>query len=169
MEKTLISPDFNLQIAFTSVAFWGIIFAGFVVYIIWGLIFDHVMKEYENIDKIKAFIRKLKEEKQYYLEKKKELTTVINQLKEEITEIKEKIKRLNSKIEGFIFPNRKYLHYHAEYVKGWYIAISEAIALPRPQKEELIEKCNKVAAEHLEKHQITNEDSEGVVYNIVNL
>ena len=55
-EKTLNSPPFDLPIAFRKVEFWGIIFAGFVVYIIWGLVFDFIMKEYENFDKIKCFI-----------------------------------------------------------------------------------------------------------------
>jgi hypothetical protein len=53
-DKTLTSPPFDLKIAFSSVEFWGIIFAGFVVYIIWGLIFDFTMKEYDNIDKIES-------------------------------------------------------------------------------------------------------------------
>ena len=59
--KTPDSPEFDLSIAINKVEFWGIIFAGFVVYIIWGLVFDFIMKEYDNIDKIKAFIRAKRE------------------------------------------------------------------------------------------------------------
>src|SRR5690606_33215386 len=57
IQKTPDSPPFDLKIAFSSVEFWGIIFAGFIVYIIWGLVFDFIMKEYDNFDKIKSFIR----------------------------------------------------------------------------------------------------------------
>ncbi|MDC8105918.1 beta-carotene 15,15'-monooxygenase [Chryseobacterium sp. B21-037] len=53
LNKTFNSTDFNLKIAFTKIQFWGIIFAGFIVYIIWGLVFDFVMKEHKEKDKIK--------------------------------------------------------------------------------------------------------------------
>ena len=52
IEKTPDSPVFNIEVAFSKAEFWGIIFAGFVVYIIWGLVFDFIMKEYDNFDKI---------------------------------------------------------------------------------------------------------------------
>lgn len=54
--RTLNSPDFNIEYAFQSVAFWGIIFAGFVVYIIWGLVFDFIMKEYDNLEDRKSVV-----------------------------------------------------------------------------------------------------------------
>jgi uncharacterized membrane protein len=53
LNKTFDSPPFDLSIAFTKNQFWGIIFAGFVVYIIWGLVFDFIMKEHKEKDKIK--------------------------------------------------------------------------------------------------------------------
>lgn len=49
----VLGENFSPSMAANSVNFWGIIFAGFVVYIIWGLVFDFVMKEHENVDKIK--------------------------------------------------------------------------------------------------------------------
>lgn len=81
LTKTLSDPAFDLKIAFTKVEFWGIIFAGFVVYIIWGLVFDFVMKEHDNIDKIKLFVSKLKEDKQNLLNRKSEIMALINELK----------------------------------------------------------------------------------------
>ena len=42
--KTITSEPYDLKIAVTEAEFWMIIFAGFVVYIIWGLVFDFVMK-----------------------------------------------------------------------------------------------------------------------------
>jgi len=53
VEKTFDSLPFDLKIAFTKNQFWEIIFAGFIVYIIWGLVFDFVMKEHREKDKIK--------------------------------------------------------------------------------------------------------------------
>lgn len=154
IEKTLSSEPFNLQIALTSVEFWGIIFAGFVVYIIWGLVFDFVMKEHDNIDKIKVFINKLKDEKVNLINQKNDLLTQIEIVKQEISAINGQINQLQSKIDGFIFPVRKYLLYHAEYVKGWFMAIAAEIALPADKQEKLLIECKKVSSDHLEKHQI---------------
>ncbi len=164
-DRVLTSEPFNLQIAFTKIEFWGIIFAGFVVYIIWGLVFDFVMKEYESIDKIRAFINKLKDEKVNLQNRKIEITNSLNKLIQEITAISSKISELQSRIDGFIFPNRKYLLYHSEYVKGWYMAISAEIALPHEKKDSLINECEKVSNEHLLKHQVSNHDFENIIYN----
>ena len=164
-DKTLTSEPFNLRIAFTQVEFWGIIFAGFVVYIIWGFVFDFIMKEYDNIDKIKGFIKKLKDDKENLSNLKKDVSESINNSVHEITRIKSEISELQSKIDGFIFPNRKYLLYHSEYVKGWYMAISAEIALPHEGKNTLINDCELIAEEHLKQHQVNNENFESIIYN----
>jgi hypothetical protein len=164
-DKTLTSPQFDLQTAVSSVEFWGIIFAGFVVYIIWGLVFDFIMKEHDNIDKIKVFINKLKGDKSNLLAQKGEVSQSILELKEEITEIKGKISELQSKIDGFIFPNRKYLYYHSEYVKGWYMGISHELALTHEKQDFILKDCENIVIEHLNKHNISDENNENIIYN----
>jgi hypothetical protein len=55
-------PDYKLVDAFSDVNFYLIIFAGFIVYLIWGFVFDFVMEAYENQDKINILIKSKKEE-----------------------------------------------------------------------------------------------------------
>lgn len=55
-------PAYSVALAFQSVNFWLIIFAGFIVYIIWGLVFDFVMEAYAKLDKVGNFIRSKQEE-----------------------------------------------------------------------------------------------------------
>ena len=45
LNKRFEDPEFSLGYAIQDPSFWVIIFAGFVSYIIWGLVFDFVMKE----------------------------------------------------------------------------------------------------------------------------
>jgi hypothetical protein len=163
--KTLSSPPYNLKIAFQQAEFWMIIFAGFVVYIIWGLVFDFVMKEHENVDKIKVFIRAKKEELKHLFLKKTELNENIHKVKQEITSIKGTIDELQSKIDGFIYPVKEYLHYHYQYKEGWYTAISSELALPHKKKQELLADCEKVAHTHLEQHQLRSQDYQHMVYS----
>ncbi|WP_425658952.1 ABC transporter permease [Tenacibaculum ascidiaceicola] len=161
--KTPDSPEFDLSIAFSKVEFWGIIFAGFVVYIIWGLVFDFIMKEYENIDKIKAFIRSKRETIVNLQKSIDEAIEKLNAVKEEISGIEARIANLQRTIDGFVFPNKRYLTYHAEYVKGWYLAITDNF-LDLKRRDELLSKCDEVEKEHLSKYDLTDENTEGIIY-----
>ncbi|MDP2541755.1 ABC transporter permease [Tenacibaculum discolor] len=161
--KTPDSPEFDLSIAFSKVEFWGIIFAGFVVYIIWGLVFDFIMKEYENIDKIKAFIRSKRETIVNLQKSIAEAIEKLNGVKEEISGIEARIANLQRTIDGFVFPNKRYLTYHAEYVKGWYLAITDNF-LDLKRRDELLSKCDEVEKEHLSKYDLTDENTEGIIY-----
>jgi len=157
--ERVLGEIFSPSIAIKSVNFWGIIFAGFVVYIIWGLVFDFVMKEHENVDKIRAFIRNKKEEINNEIVKKNELSPKIDSLKHEITSINGKISELQSKIDGFIFPVKEYLHYHYQYKLGWYQAINATLALPVKEKDDLRNRCEEVSENHLKQLNLENEMS----------
>ncbi|MDD4111376.1 MAG: hypothetical protein PHS54_07575 [Clostridia bacterium] len=56
-------PEYNLSFAFHSINFWLIIFAGFVVYIIWGFVFDYFMESYAKLDRIAVLTKNQNEEK----------------------------------------------------------------------------------------------------------
>ncbi|MCV9930433.1 ABC transporter permease [Flavobacterium sp. LS1R49] len=163
--KTTDSSPYNLNIALGEAEFWMIIFAGFVVYIIWGLVFDFVMKEFENIDKIRAFIRG-KKEKLIDLEKLKvDYINKVNDFKQQIVTITGKISELQSKIDGFVFPVKEYLHYHHQYKEGWFQAINTEIALPHKEKTELLESCELYSVEYLSKLNLTDPDFQHLVYS----
>src|SRR5690606_21834691 len=161
----VLGQEFSPALALESVNFWGIIFAGFVVYIIWGLVFDFVMKEHENVDKIKGFIRGKKKEIKNALLKKVGLKTKIEEIKLEVTSINGKISELQSKIDGFVFPVKEYLHYHYQYKEGWYQAINERLALPSNTKDALRMSCEDVSKTHLAELSLTAEmDHQNVIF-----
>lgn len=162
--ERVLGESFSPSIAIKSVNFWGIIFAGFVVYIIWGLVFDFVMKEHENVDKIKSFIRNKKEEIKNTQTKKSELLTKIESLKHEITSINGRISELQSKIDGFVFPVKEYLHYHYQYKEGWYQAINAELALPNKEKNELRNRCEDVSLKHLKELNLEDMDYQHLVF-----
>ncbi len=167
IQKTPDSPIFDLKIAFSSAEFWGIIFAGFIVYIIWGLVFDFIMKEYDNFDKIKSFIKSKTEDIKNYEINISKLLQKTNPIKEEISGIEGKINDLQRTIDGFVFSNKHYLTFHTEYVKGWFLAVADNFdSLKR--REEILSKCQEEELKHLQKHSIDNEDYEGRLYKLVN-
>lgn len=165
--KTLESKPYDLNIALSEAEFWMIIFAGFVVYIIWGLVFDFVMKEHEKLDRIKVFVRAKKEEI-VNIEKLLEKTLAkIKEFKEKIFSEEGKINVLQSKIDGFVFPVKEYLLYHSQYKEGWFQAIGTEIALAKNQKEELLQECENTAIEHLKTLNLIDPDFQHLVYSKV--
>jgi hypothetical protein len=162
--RTPSSPDFDLSIAVRESEFWVIIFAGFIVYIIWGLVFDFVMKEHESLDKINVFINAKKKEIANIKTQLKELVLKSENLKGKISEAEGKISEFQSKIDGFIFPVKKYLYYHHQYVEGWFQAIGTEIALPKKQKDELLESCQNVCNDHLAKLNLNEDSNQNTIY-----
>lgn len=166
--KTTESSPYNLNIALGEPEFWMIIFAGFVVYIIWGLVFDFVMKEFENIDKIRAFIRGRKENLLNLEKLKSDYVNKINDFKQQIVIVNGKISELQAKIDGFVFPVKEYLHYHHQYKEGWFQAIGTELALPYKEKEELLQNCELYSVEHLSKLNLIDPDFQHLVYSKIN-
>lgn len=163
--KTLNSDPYNLQIALGEAEFWMIIFAGFVVYIIWGLVFDFVMKEHEKLDKIHTFIRAQNEEIKNIEKQLVKVSEKVTELKSKIIEQNGIIKVLQAKIDGFIFPVKEYLNYHHQYLEGWFQAIGTEIALAINRKEELLNDCEKVAHEHLSELDLIGTDHQNLIYS----
>lgn len=163
--RTLNSPDYNLEVALGEAEFWMIIFAGFVVYIIWGLVFDFIMKEHENLDKIKVFISNKKDQIKNLERIKEDIISKKDEFKNKITEIQGSISEIQSKINGFIFPIKEYLLYHNQYKEGWFQAINTEIALPTKEKEDLLHACDQMAQSHLKEMNLAEQDFQHLVYS----
>ncbi|MEX2363782.1 MAG: hypothetical protein WD597_09165, partial [Balneolaceae bacterium] len=54
--------NYSIAAASQSVSFWLIIFAGFVAYLIWGLVFSFVMEAYEKLDLVHSAVKIKKDE-----------------------------------------------------------------------------------------------------------
>ncbi len=170
LNKTFDSPPFDLSIAFTKNQFWGIIFAGFVVYIIWGLVFDFIMKEHKEKDKIKN--EQMKKQKDITVHQERitafekqleEIKNSIASIKELVIKAKGRIEELQNIIDGVIIPTKEYKSYASEYVQGWITFVNEKLAVSHPVKQEMIEECKNQYNYNLNKVG-ANSDSQNSVY-----
>ena len=112
-------PEFNLNYAFHSVNFWLIIFAGFVVYIIWGFVFDFTIEAYDKIDVIKQEIKAREREIGYIKEDLDINKSKVGKLYDEISLIKKTIKDLEGKINGVIIDTTEFDKILHEFLGGW--------------------------------------------------
>lgn len=56
------APNYTMSMAFESPNFWIIIFAGFIAYVIWGLLFDFTMDAFSEMSEGKVTIKRLEKE-----------------------------------------------------------------------------------------------------------
>lgn len=112
--------DYNLSFAFHSVNFWLIIFAGFVVYIVWGFVFDFFMESYAKLDKVTVYIKTKQEE---IIEKQKELEKLESELQKQIdlsSNNEKEINKMKTTLEHSEFIKPKELeHIIYQFLNGW--------------------------------------------------
>jgi len=170
LNKTFDSPPFDLKIAFTKIQFWGIIFAGFIVYIIWGLVFDFVMKEHKEKDRIKSE-QEIRQKRILSLSDKiaalkneiEQITASIGSIKEIIIKTRGRIEELQNIIDGVIIPTKDYKLYASEYVQGWITFIGEKIAVSKTEKQTMIDSCIETYNMNLENVGASS-DNQNLVY-----
>ncbi len=160
LTKTLESPPFDINIAFQEVGFWGIIFAGFVAYIIFGLVFDFVMKEHKERDKIKMAINERNSKIKIEEEAIEKIEDEIQKLKEGIAKYEGRIEELNDIINSIIIPVKEYKLYASQYMQGWIESIQQNFV--QKKAKILIEKCKEVYDQHIK--EVGANDSQNKIY-----
>ncbi len=152
------TAKFGFKEAIQSQEFWLIIFLGFIAYLIWGFIFDFVMEEYKEKDKIKNAIRKRKEEIAIYKEQIKENSFLVDEqkgiirdVKEEIVKAKGRIEELQRIIDGTIIPSKEYKLYASEYMQGWLTFMNEKLTISQNERSRRVDDCYEVYYDHVEK------------------
>jgi hypothetical protein len=156
--RNLNSPDFDLIIAVQSVEFWGIIFAGFVVYNVWGLVFDFVMKEYENFDRIKIFVSSLIQKKNTELGYIDSLQTEKTEISAGTTSLKEELLNQRQRLNSVFFPSTDYLEYNTEYTKGWMMGVQKEVALGMKENNLLLQGTQEKCVFHIEEIGLSEKD-----------
>ncbi|GGI56974.1 hypothetical protein [Winogradskyella haliclonae] len=164
LNKTFDSEVFNISVAFQSISFWLIIFAGFVSYIVWGLVFDFVMKEHADRDKIKAFIREKKEAIFGKQKKSSKIKEQVTGVENEISGIKTRITELQNIIDGFILPVMNYKALSTEYLQGWQEYISSTLQMGKDEKDALLLECRNVYDKHIKSLEIDTDTYQNKVY-----
>jgi uncharacterized membrane-anchored protein YhcB (DUF1043 family) len=110
---------YTFEMAFQQVNFWLIIFAGFVVYIVWGFVFDFTIDSYDKINVVKQAIKARKSEIKLYQEQLARFDEQINSLKSVINDLKIKCKKLKGKIDGVIIDTAEFDKILHEFLGGW--------------------------------------------------
>lgn len=118
-------PDFSFGLAFASVSFWLIIFAGFVVYLIWGFVFDFVMESHSKLDIIKVNIKTKREQIDVLDKEIVEYENLITGLRISSGKNTSEINKVRHIIEGTIIEPKAVREALSQFMMGWYAWLSE--------------------------------------------
>lgn len=170
LNKNIDDEKFGVFIAFSKIQFWGIIFAGFVVYLIWGVVFDFIMKEHREKDKIKHEQLRRKKDIQIHQDRIADIEIQKAKLIEELSEIRKssleaqgRIATLQNIIDAVIIPTKEYVLYASEYMQGWITFVNEKLRISQHEKIVLQTECMETYHQNL-KSVGASEDSQNSVY-----
>jgi hypothetical protein len=113
-------PNYNFSLAITNISFWLIIFSGFVIYIIWGLLFNFFIELLNKLDKVKIAVN---ENEKKILDLQSEINIFETRKLTLENEIYEEKKKLNNSeailSDSIIIPNDHIKVLLNEYYLGW--------------------------------------------------
>lgn len=117
---------YSLTLAIKDINFWLIIFAGFVVYIVWGLVLSFISDAHKSLDSVNAALRIRNSKIKELNERKSLLNLKVQENNVEIAKKEAEINTLNSKL-GFIPFNRKeFEKIVTEFCSGWLVYQTQA-------------------------------------------
>lgn len=142
-------PEFSLGIAIRDINVWAVIFCGFIVYLIWGIVFDMVMTAYEELRSNRKEIEKIEEK----IRDKKEL---ISQENQRIADHKVKLGTLQNRKQAISKEMTLTVHYDSQIIKaamseffsGW-MTMMNGLNRPKPEQDEAIRIYNTTIQELL--------------------
>jgi hypothetical protein len=111
-------PDYSISLALQSINFWLIIFAGFLVYFVWGFIFDFTMEAYSKNDKLGIAIKEKEKQIKDLLAELGALNLETEKWTHAVAEHNTEINKLNKSLESSIIPRDFELHVFG-FMEGW--------------------------------------------------
>ena len=137
-------PDMTISMAAQQVNFWLIIFAGFVVYIIWGLVFDFTMREYEKMDKVRYAIKNKEQKLAEYKIECKQIKEKIATLQNEKNSTQGEVDKLKIQLESYVLYFNDVREGVNNYFTGWVGYLKSTAS-----SQTLIHECNQIKEKFL--------------------
>lgn len=111
-------PFYSFSLAFKDMNFWLIIFAGFVVYIIWGIVLEFVLEAFGKLDKVKVALKEIDKKIADANKAIEELKEDIDRMNHQIDDAKTQIKKLHEVLNGVVISREFELEVFA-FMPGW--------------------------------------------------
>ena len=138
-----IGEEYTVSMAIHDINTWAVIFCGFIVYVIWGIVFDMCMSAYDKMDFNKTQLEHIKNEIASQELRIKEEKENINALKQQEADAKNKVQALMAKLGHEV-----YIDYAAirtemnNFFAGW-IKMMQVLSLDQSLQDEASNICKR--------------------------
>lgn len=130
-------PPYTLSMASGNVDFWMVIFCGFVAYVIWGLVFSFLMKNYEELHKHTSEINAINTQMEELRNQIATLKTNVTNLKNDIAKLEGEVAKINNSLsQGFVIDWGEIKSALSAFNQGW-IAFMTLQNMPTNEIEEV--------------------------------
>ncbi len=135
-EYTLLTEEqYTVSMAFNSPNFWVVIFAGFVAYVIWGLVFDATLQHFDSMNAHTKEIKVLEGKIKIANQKIDEIDTEISKIQQKINSLDTDIATLNTQLQSrTLIDTNELKKALSEFFSGW-IAYMNLAAKPQSEKD----------------------------------
>ena len=128
-----IGQEYTVSMAFHDINTWAVIFCGFIVYVIWGIVFDMGMTAYNNMDLNKVELNNIKDKIDGLEQKIQGEKNTIQSLNQQKTSIEGQITNLKSQLNNKVFVD--YAAIKTE-MNNFYVGWIQAMPMFVPNKAE---------------------------------
>lgn len=130
-------PPYSVSMAASDLHVWGVIFCGFVAYIIWGVVFDMTMTAYEDVRSNKKEMEQIKAKitdvKMKIAERREELLNI----KSKIADLESQKMKLTKSLAEDVHLDMQIIHTAlSDFLAGW-IGLMPALGLTSEQQNEI--------------------------------
>lgn len=114
-------PEYSTALAIVNVHFWIIIFAGFVVYLIWGFVFDFTIEAYDKLDFVRKAIQSKENEVKLLDGDIEKENNNIQECQKEIDKLQLEAIEHKKVINGdvFLINWERFFHCIGDFTNGW--------------------------------------------------
>lgn len=113
-------PPYSFRLAIEDINTWAVIFLGFIVYLIWGIVFDMTMTAYRDLNSNKAEINRIKKEIEQAKQSILKQTQEIAPLQAKLAQLAKKIADYNQQILKGVYINNQLMQVAlADFFAGW--------------------------------------------------
>ena len=134
--------EYNAETALTDIKAWAVIFCGFIVYVIWGIVFDMCLSAYEKLDLSKTQLEKIQRQITGCEHKKQEEKEKLKELEQQELDKNNHIKALRTQLAQSVFVNTAAIKTEMNnFFAGW-IKMMHVLALPQEDQDKAQEIYN---------------------------
>lgn len=100
-----IGEEYTVSMAIHDINTWVVIFCGFIVYVIWGIVFDMCMSAYSKLDLNKTRMESIKKEIEKLELKIKDDKAEIHSMKQKVANAKQEVDKMLNELNNNIYIN----------------------------------------------------------------